>query len=429
MISEAKSRGVFIGRRKQLAHLIARRKAAASGHGSIVLVAGEPGIGKTRLMEEFAATLTHGRCRVFWWRCDEFAAANFAPLVQKVVDGAPRAVALFVEDAQWASRETLEALVALGRHVEATRSLVVVTYRPAEVEVDAERTVLLGKLARLSATTTIDLPPLDQDETKALTRSLLVEGNSLGRVALETIERRSGGHPVLLLEMVRHATRSTSAGGDPSGFPLSITGMVAEWLRPFSDADRRILEHGALMREGFTAAEVAALAGASLADVAATLRRSLALRLIVERRDAAGAYAFRQPIVGEILEGNFLAHESQALHAKIAHAIESAGDVDRRFAELARHWAAAGNDEMAASYAEKAGDRAFSASEFGDAAHWYERAAGLTRRAGRTPRDVYEKLGTRSSVRATSWVRRAHCERPPRSSKRPEKSTARSVCA
>jgi DNA-binding CsgD family transcriptional regulator len=387
MATFADSSGVFIGRRDQLAGLIARRKAAGRGQGSVALVCGDAGIGKTRLLEEFAATLTHGRGVVHWVRFDEFGAQGDAPFERVLEEGARRSTALLVEDAQWAPLQVLQQLTALCRGLHLTRMLVVVTYRAADVSIDAERTVLLAKLARLPDAGLIDLPPLDRNETRAMVRALLTERDSLGSRAVEGVQRRSGGNPLILRELLLNARGA-------SDLPLSIQGLVAEWLRPFPERQRNVLAHAALMREGFTATDIGALLAAPQEEIAATLRLARALRLIEERRGVAATYLFRHPVVAEALERGFLAHEARALHVRVAHAIEASGNVVNRAAELAEHWREAGNNEMAATYAEKAGDRAFDSADYSEAARWYESAVGSMRRGGSVTHHLYEKLGS-----------------------------------
>jgi eukaryotic-like serine/threonine-protein kinase len=75
----------FVGREAELAALTADLEAAAGGRGGVVLVAGEPGIGKTRLAEELATQATARGALVLWGRCWEGEGAPaFWPWIQVV---------------------------------------------------------------------------------------------------------------------------------------------------------------------------------------------------------------------------------------------------------------------------------------------------------------------------------------------------------
>ena len=82
MVSERVVCREFVGRIVELEHLRARRRAAAEGHGGLVLVAGEAGIGKTRLVREFCTRLAPGRHRIAAAACREFGGRPLSALAQ-----------------------------------------------------------------------------------------------------------------------------------------------------------------------------------------------------------------------------------------------------------------------------------------------------------------------------------------------------------
>ena len=129
---------------------------ARDGHGCLVLVGGEAGIGKTSLVSAFRDR--HGAdARVLWGACDALrtprplgplldiareAGGELAALVAAeptrhrlfgafldLLDAGGRPVVAVVEDAHWADEATLDLLVFVGRRVAATPAMVVVTYR------------------------------------------------------------------------------------------------------------------------------------------------------------------------------------------------------------------------------------------------------------------------------------------------------------
>ena len=83
VVAAGAHRTPFVGRQEELALLLGRLEAAGRGQGGIVLVAGEPGIGKTRLMEELAAEARARGTSVLWGRGYEGEGAPaFWPWVQ-----------------------------------------------------------------------------------------------------------------------------------------------------------------------------------------------------------------------------------------------------------------------------------------------------------------------------------------------------------
>ncbi|HTU82850.1 MAG TPA: LuxR C-terminal-related transcriptional regulator [Candidatus Acidoferrales bacterium] len=383
--------GAFVGRDEQMADLAARRKAAARGRGCIVLVSGEPGCGKTRLLEEFAATLTHGRARVVWIRAPEFGRAQ-ADGLSLVLDDRPRRFTIaFIEDAHDAPPELLKFVVKLGARASRSRLMTVVTYRRPELERRPGALLALAKAARAPGAGAIDLTPLDRERSIALIRALSGGNASLPSRAVDELECRCGGNPLLIAELVRHELSRTPHSPGSFALPLSVRGFVEERLAPLSEKERAALAVAALMPAGFSTADVVAIGDCDREFAVSALRRARSLDLIAECRGRRGSYAFRHNVVAEILASEFLADELQTMHARIACAIETSGASEARAQELAEHWKAAGNLDLASAYAEKAGDALFAAANYAAAAGWYERAEQARKVLG-SGSHVYEKL-------------------------------------
>lgn len=383
------NRRASVGRRAQLDELIARRKAAAAGRGSVVFVYGEAGCGKTWLLEKFAAALT--RDRTLWLSPVRPPAREGSELRSAVEMRSKRSTVIFVDDAHRAPLEFLEELIEVGKSATGSRLLLVVTYRRADLELNPPALMLLAKLARLESAGSLEIGPLDRVEIAALVRGLLDDGITLSAATMEHLERRSGGNPMLLQHLVAAAQKHPD-GADAAELPLAISGIIAEWLAPLSKAERNALRFAALMRSKFGAQDVATVAGLSVPSVAATLRRASELDLLVEQRDLSAPYHFRHLVVAEALERTFLPHEARELHGRIALAIESSNTTDQHTPALAQHWQAAGDGKAAAHYAERAGDRAFTLREYENAALWYERAIEMIRVGGFPAHNLYEKL-------------------------------------
>ena len=142
-----------------LAVLAEAHAAAAAGHGSVVLVTGEPGIGKTALVSAFASGAAGGR--VLWGTCDDLSvprplgpfhdlAGSVSAELQQALRGAapphelhglllgelaepPVPTLLVIEDIHWADEATLDAVTVIGRRIADLPALLVLTYREGEV--------------------------------------------------------------------------------------------------------------------------------------------------------------------------------------------------------------------------------------------------------------------------------------------------------
>ncbi|MGH8918811.1 MAG: AAA family ATPase, partial [Actinomycetes bacterium] len=194
----------------------------AATRGRIVLVAGEAGVGKSALVNEFA-TRSGVRARVVWGACDPLSTPRaLGPLrdVGRQIGGAlagtltadgtredafaalldalgdphqPARLVVVVEDAHWADEATLDMLMFLGRRVAATRALIVVTYRDDEVGPDHPLPAALSVLPR-DAVSRVTLSPLSMASVTAIAQRA-------GRDPA-AVHELTGGNPLLVSELV-----------------------------------------------------------------------------------------------------------------------------------------------------------------------------------------------------------------------------------
>jgi predicted ATPase len=177
----------LLEREEPLARLASLFEAAAAGSGSLALVAGEAGVGKTTLAREFCAR--HASARVLWGACDRlFTPRALGPLMDVAEqtggtfatrlagDAAPADVlvallgelrgdpstVLVLEDLHWADEATLDLLAMLARRVGQVRALVIGTYRDDEVGFDHPLQQVIGELATEPAIARIPLAPLSR---------------------------------------------------------------------------------------------------------------------------------------------------------------------------------------------------------------------------------------------------------------------------
>lgn len=378
-------------------------RRADDGRGSMVLVGGEAGIGKTRFLAELRAR-AEGAARVLSGSCLEYARTPFGPFLDVLreldpaalpylkVDGGKtkrqqfaeiadqlgsaaqgQTLVVMIEDLHWADQATLEQLQYLAPKLDATRLLLAVTYRVDEMQTGAACDVL-GKLLRAPHVSGLTLGPLSATETRALIHAQL---RTLESPALATIARITAlaeGNPLFVEELLRSAIgRAAEPAGDD--LPPTLRDLVLARTRLLSEQDQRVLATAAALGREFDAEFLAAAAGRAVDEVRDTLRRAREARLVVERRGAIVAYAFRHALIREALYSELLLEEARELHVAVATQLEARHP--ERVGELAYHTWAAGDAEKSIIYNVAAGDRAAAMYAFEDAVLLYERAIEL----------------------------------------------------
>ncbi|HTW83265.1 MAG TPA: AAA family ATPase [Candidatus Sulfotelmatobacter sp.] len=387
----------LIGRRAELETLVDLQRAAARGHGALVLLGGDAGIGKTRLLRALRETVSNGRAAVGSGAFAEFANLPYAGVVEALrALGAPeplaaagtqaeqlaalqapldricarRNVVVVLEDMHWADEATFAFLQHLARSVGTMRLLVVATYRTDEIHAHHP---LAGSLARLQRVARrLDLPPLDGDETRALIRGALGERRTLTRRRVEEIVERSDGNPFFVEELLEAALAPSGRRRDPRELPLTVRAAVLERLAKLDEVAREVLSFAAVIGRRFAPELLAAVAQREAAEVLQVLRAARDLQLVEELPGPPVGYAFRHALTRETIYGEMLLPELRPLHRRILDELERRGEDNA--AELGWHAWSAREDERCVRYNERAGDVADALHGYADAIVAYERA-------------------------------------------------------
>ncbi|PWU55852.1 LuxR family transcriptional regulator [Micromonospora sp. S4605] len=386
---------VLVGRQSELAALRDALARARTGEPTTVLVGGEAGVGKTRLLEEFGGLATAAGARLLVGQCLELGEAGlpFAPFAAAlrdvlrhdgpaVLDGyeaefarllpelarvpvgvaAPAAVptsdaprgylfdlvaglfhrlaaaqplVLVIEDLHWADRSTRDLIGFLVRAARTARLLLVCTYRTDELHRGHPLRPFLAELDRARGVERVELGRLDRDGTAAILADLLAAEPAAR--AVDDVHDRTQGNPFFIEEL--------AAAGDPIGcaaLPDTLRDLLLARVDRLPDAAQRVLRIAAAGGTRFAHQLIAEVAGLPEAELEDALRAAVAAQLVVA--DPDGDYEFRHALVREAVHDELLPGEHARLHARFAAAIEAQPHLvpaGRAPAEIAHHWYAA----------------------------------------------------------------------------------------
>ncbi|MET8254471.1 AAA family ATPase [Micromonospora sp. NPDC005197] len=386
---------VLVGRQREIATLRDALGRAGKGDPATVLVGGEAGVGKTRLLEEFAAGATAAGARVLVGQCLELGEAGlpFAPfaaalravlradgaevfagyeaefarllpelgrvpagstapsarpltdaprgylfdlvaeLFQRLADARP--LLLIIEDLHWADRSTRDLIGFLVRAARPGRLLLVCTYRTDELQRGHPLRPFLAELDRARGVERVELGRLDRDGTGAILADLL--GGEPSPRAVDDIHDRTQGNPFFIEEL--------AVAGSPLGcaaLPETLRDLLLARVDRLPEPAQRVLRIAAAGGTRFAHGLLAEVAGLPEAELEDALRAAVAAQLVVA--DPDGDYEFRHALVREAVHDELLPGEHARLHARFAAAIEAQPHLvvaGRAPAEIAHHWYAA----------------------------------------------------------------------------------------
>jgi hypothetical protein len=416
---------VLVGRTQELGLVEASLDSARAGRSALVLLSGEPGIGKSRLAEEAAALAERREMVVGWGRAWEAGGAPaFWPWIQLLralrrtsagaggdvaelarllpeVGEAPRGqspedrfamfdavvrfltacarqrpVLLVLEDLHAADAASLQLLVFAAAHLRDAPLAVIGTYRAREARLAPLCAELLEAAGRSGQT--IALSPLARDDVAQLiaaartsSRELELEGEAVSR-----LHKATGGNPLFIIELLRLLPAGAGPVEEPLPVPASVRALVRERLGGLSPARRALLEAAATIGRELAAPLLASVCGRALAEVVADLDAAVEAGLLAER--SPGRHAFSHELFAEALRRDLPARRRAELHLAVARELERLhlGDPAAPLAEIAHHMLEAGP-----AAAPRAIDCARAAADAATRQLAFEQAAALLERA------------------------------------------------
>lgn len=365
----------LLERDEDLAVLDAAARRAADGVGSVVVVSGEAGIGKTALIAR-AFTDAPRSVRVLWGMCDPlFTPRPLGPLhdMAQKVGGAllaaatslasretlfaalldelrlpPAPVAMVVEDAHWADEATLDLLRFLGRRIHQLPAVLVVSYRDDEVGLSHPLRAVIGDLPAKSVRR-VRLMPLSSQAVESL--ALAAGKSATGWYEL------TAGNPFFITEALA-ADRETS--------PATVRDAVMARAARLSDAGRMVMELAAVVPSRIERSLVDQL----LAPHSSTIDECRAIGMV---QDDNGALAFRHELARRAIEDALPPERRRALHASCLAALltRDAGEVSA--ARLVHHADRARDNAAVLRLGPIAAEQAASVGAHREAAALYER--------------------------------------------------------
>jgi predicted ATPase len=382
----------FVGRVEELELLEAASRRAADADPAVVLLGGEAGVGKTRLIAELTSRCATGT-RVLVGGCVPVGdgALPYAPIVEAlralIVDlgvsavrelvgpswpelarllpalgepdhtvlpdqtaqarlfelllgllgrlGEQTPLVLVVEDVHWADRSTRDLLAFLARNLRRERVLLLVTYRNDE-RARQQLGPFLAELDRAGRVERIELTRLDQIQTRAQLVGIL--GTAPAAALVDAVFARSEGNPFFTEELLA-ALRAGSGE-----LPATVRDPLQGRIEALSESAQQVLRLAAAAGRQVPHPLLVAVAGLDEGPLNGALREAVAHQLLVMVEDG---YQFRHALLREVVDAGLLPGERARLHAAYAHALTewpelSAGSPAVAAAELAIHWDAAG---------------------------------------------------------------------------------------
>jgi DNA-binding SARP family transcriptional activator len=422
--------GPFVGRGRELEGLVSAWQTALAGGTHAVLIAGEPGVGKTRLAGEWSQQAYHLEAIVLYGRCDEDLGAPYQPFAEALrslvpclgtsrlrgmrgvealltlvpgltevlpdlaaptradpeteryalfdavvalleLASANAPVVLILDDLHWAAKPTLLLLRHLLRFGDRARVQIVGTYRSTDLDRSHPLAAMLADLHRAAGSGTANrlaLSGLDEADVTAYVTEAGYNDEELAR-ALASV---TGGNPFFLIEALRHVDE-TGGVWDPTTLPQGVRETVSRRLSRLPAETNTALAAAAVVGSRFALDLVEKVVEQDLVDA---FDEACKAGIVIE--EPGGRYRFNHAIVRQSLLAELPSVRRQRLHQRIATTLETQpGADDELLAELAHHYfecAWAGNAAKAVEYSRRAADQAVARLAYEGAADLYGQA-------------------------------------------------------
>ena len=350
----------IIERDQQLKGLADAWRQVKSGKGRIALISGEAGIGKTSLVERFVSEQARST-RVLWGACDALFSpqplgpfieisiqlkSNLFRLIQSGADRllfsteffvflqkSPAPTIVVLEDLHWADEATLDVVKYLGRRIQHTKTLLILTYRDDEVNNNHPLRFLLGDFP-VNLTTRIALPLLSPGAVDRLAQQA-------GR-QLDRLYRVTGGNPFFVTEII---------ASDSAGVPPSIRDAVLTRVAGLSAAAKNIVELVSLIPGEAEVWLIETILHPDYAAIDECVERGIL-------HANANSLVFRHELARQSVDDSLPIGRTRDLHGKILAALVSREAEPGTLARLVHHATRAGDEQATLRFAPPAARQA-----------------------------------------------------------------------
>jgi DNA-binding SARP family transcriptional activator len=396
------SRGVFVGRERELEILRAGLEDSLAGHGGLYLLVGEPGIGKSRLAEELANHARSRRAQVLVGRCWEaggapaywpwiqslrayihdadsdalqaqlgMGAADLAqllPELRELFPKLPRTVApesegarvrlfdavtaflkraassrplvLIIDDLHAADEPSLLLLRYLSRELPDSCLLVIAAFRDVDPTVREPLAPTLAELAREPATHQISLAGLSHTDVADYIE--LAASSAPPRQLVERIQHETDGNPLFVTEVVQllNAEGSGAEAGSEVRIPASVRAVIGERLRRLSERCRGVLVLASVLGREFGLDAISRLSDLSRDELLERLDEAMTEHVVGGGPGSPGRLRFAHALIRDALYDDLTPVRRVQLHRRAGEALEVAyaAHLEPHLAELAHHF-------------------------------------------------------------------------------------------
>ena len=344
---------------------------AKNGRGSVILVSGEAGVGKTSLLREFADK--HGEARICWGMCDALytpqtlgpiydiaialcektralaesganSAALFPALLSELSKPVPQI--LVIEDIHWADYATLDFVKYIARRIPVLNTVLIASFRDDEVDHTHPVQTVFGDLQSRHITR-IKISPLSQSAVETLNTSAVYDINHLMKV--------TGGNPFFLSELLAFPSE------DMRSVPISIKETVNARLNRLTEAEREFVEFVSII-PGTIDLEIVEHCMPDAGNLAMACLSKNILKL-----DADSALRFRHELARLATLSRLSSGKLRGLHEALLSQLVR--EPEKKFAsQIVHHAEGAGDAKAVLKYAPAAADQAATAGSHREAA-------------------------------------------------------------